>query len=369
MGTLRTLFALSVFFTHAWPGSPLIVGGQYAVQLFYVISGFLISYVLVEKKTYSNAKSFYGNRYLRLYPIYVVVALISLAALIASHRSSFLAVYRDAPPSAVALLMFSNMFLFGQDWIMFLGVHAHHLVFVKHFTDSDTLLFEGLVIHQTWTLGVELSFYLIAPFILPRRNVIFALLAMSIGLRAYLMYTGLGLQDPWTYRFFPTELALFLAGSLSHQLLLPLYRRIDAKNRHRLGVAATLGMVLVACSYSLVPLPQAVKVGVLFGSFILCVPLTFLFQNAHPFDAWIGNLSYPIYVGHILVFRVIGAVAEHLKIVDARILLILGTVFVIGFAILLDRFIAQPFESVRRRLRQPGKQSTPLYEKDLQVSG
>jgi peptidoglycan/LPS O-acetylase OafA/YrhL len=368
MGTLRTLFALSVFFDHARPGSPLLVGGQYAVQLFYVISGFLISYVLVERRTYANVTNFYVNRYLRLYPIYVVVALITLAALLATHRAGFITVFREAPVSATVLLVLSNLLLFGQDWIMFLGVQAHHLTFVKHFTDSDVLLFEGLITHQTWTLGVELTFYVIAPFVLPRRNLIFVLLAMSVGLRIYLMYIGLGFQDPWTYRFFPAELALFLAGALSHQLLLPLYRRLRESTQHRLAIVATAFMIFVAVAYFLVPVPQAVKLSVLFGSFIVLVPLTFLFQNFHPLDAWIGNLSYPIYVGHILVFRVLGIVAERLKITDATTLLVLGTIAVIGFAVLLDRGVAQPFESVRKRLRKPGKRSTPLNEKDLQAS-
>jgi len=127
MGSLRTIFAISVFFTHALPGASVLVGGRYAVQLFYVISGFLISYVLIAKKAYPDVKSFYVNRYLRLYPIYLVVALLTFAALIASHHASFIDVYRNSPPAAIAMLTFSNLFLFGQDWIMFLGVHSHHL--------------------------------------------------------------------------------------------------------------------------------------------------------------------------------------------------------------------------------------------------
>jgi len=64
MGTLRTLFAIAVVFAHSLGN--LLVGGRYAVQLFYMISGFLISYVLFERKTYPNIKSFYINRYLIL---------------------------------------------------------------------------------------------------------------------------------------------------------------------------------------------------------------------------------------------------------------------------------------------------------------
>jgi peptidoglycan/LPS O-acetylase OafA/YrhL len=48
MGTLRTLLAISVVFAHSF--GFVFVGGRNAVQLFYMISGFLISFVIVEKK-------------------------------------------------------------------------------------------------------------------------------------------------------------------------------------------------------------------------------------------------------------------------------------------------------------------------------
>jgi peptidoglycan/LPS O-acetylase OafA/YrhL len=72
MGILRTLLALSVVLIHTY--GQVFVTGQDAVQLFYVISGFLISYVLIEAKSYPELKFFYLNRYLRLYPIYFLVA-------------------------------------------------------------------------------------------------------------------------------------------------------------------------------------------------------------------------------------------------------------------------------------------------------
>jgi peptidoglycan/LPS O-acetylase OafA/YrhL len=78
VGLLGTLLALSVVFDRAAPAEELLVGGQIAVQCFYVMSGFLISYILVERRSYASIWAFYVNRYLRLYPIYFVVAILSL---------------------------------------------------------------------------------------------------------------------------------------------------------------------------------------------------------------------------------------------------------------------------------------------------
>lgn len=81
MGSLRTLFAIAVVFAHCY--GFVFVGGRNAVQLFYITSGFLMSYVLVEKKTYPKIKDFYINRYLRLYPIYFSVAILTLLSYVA----------------------------------------------------------------------------------------------------------------------------------------------------------------------------------------------------------------------------------------------------------------------------------------------
>ena len=227
MGTLRTLFAIAVVLAHSY--GFVFVGGKNAVQLFYMISGFLISYVLVERKVYKNTRSFYLNRYLRLYPIYFVVALLSLVAFVFAsaigNEVNFFKVYRDAPYAANILLVFSNATLFFQDWVMFSAVESKELVFSANFLKSDVVLYPALLVPQAWTLGVELTFYLMAPFILVRKNVLLLLLVLSIAVRAYLLYIGLGKSDPWTYRFFPAELALFLLGALAHQVLLPFYSK------------------------------------------------------------------------------------------------------------------------------------------------
>ncbi|WP_090201925.1 acyltransferase family protein [Pseudomonas asplenii] len=76
MGLLRTLLAISVIFAHSY--GFVLVGGQIAVQIFYMISGFLISFIIVEKKSYSTLKDFYLNRYLRIFPTYAIIATLTL---------------------------------------------------------------------------------------------------------------------------------------------------------------------------------------------------------------------------------------------------------------------------------------------------
>ena len=59
MGSLRTFLALTVVLSHSY--GYIFVGGRLAVQLFYIISGFLISYILLEANSYRSLKGFLVN--------------------------------------------------------------------------------------------------------------------------------------------------------------------------------------------------------------------------------------------------------------------------------------------------------------------
>ena len=359
MGTLRTLFAIAVVFAHTY--GFVLVGGKNAVQLFYMISGFLISYVLVERKTYSSIRSFYINRYLRLYPIYFLVALLSLLVFVFAAAIGkdvvFFQVYRDAPVAANILLVISNATIFFQDWVMFSAVEQKQLVFSADFFKSEVVLYPGLLVPQAWTLGVELAFYVIAPFVLARRRVLLLLLALSIALRVYLLYIGLGKSDPWTYRFFPAELALFLLGALAHQILLPIYRKtlpgggiLDA-----FASLSTYILIAVTLVYWLIPVRETIKTIFLFSVFLLLMPLTFEFQSRRRWDKWIGDLSYPIYISHMLIIFIVSLVLGRFGSVDKLLVSATVVVLTVGFSIVLNIFVGGPVESLRSRFRsKPG---------------
>ena len=356
MGTLRTLFAIAVVFAHTY--GFVLVGGKNAVQLFYMISGFLISYVLVERKTYSSIRSFYINRYLRLYPIYFLVALLSLLVFVFAAAIGkdvvFFQVYRDAPVAANILLVISNATIFFQDWVMFSAVEQKQLVFSADFFKSEVVLYPGLLVPQAWTLGVELAFYVIAPFVLARRRVLLLFLALSIALRVYLLYIGLGKSDPWTYRFFPAELALFLLGALAHQILLPIYRKTLPGGGGILDAFASLStyiLIAVTLVYWLIPVRETIKTIFLFSVFLLLMPLTFEFQSRRRWDKWIGDLSYPIYISHMLIIFIVTLALGWLGISNKLFISAAVVVLTVGLSIMLSIFVGGPVESLRGRFR------------------
>ena len=299
MGLVRMLLALAVVLAHC--DIAQMVGGRTAVRIFYLISGYLMSHILVERAAYASLGRFYANRWLRLFPLYWLVAAVTLGLFVLAPQipeaAAFFATYRQAGSWGALDLAVSNVTLFGQDWIMFTGVDHGQLRLVANFREAGLQMYQGLLVPQAWTLGVEISFYLIAPLVLVRRRWIYALLGLSLGARLYLFRLGLGQVDPWTYRFFPAELALFLCGALSHQLLKPRYERwLGAHLPGAARVATwTIASLIIGCA----ALPYAKASSyLLIGLCALAIPLLFEFQKGNRWDRFLGEFSYPVYIIH-----------------------------------------------------------------------
>ncbi len=350
MGIIRTLLALSVVLYHSWPGE-LFVGGANAVRLFYTISGFLISFILMESKRYNRVRDFYLSRYLRLFPVYFVVALTTLILYQTIGNDAFFATFANAPFGATVLLSLSNLAILGQDWVLFLGANSDGYFLARNFTQGQAPLWFGLLLPQAWSLSLELCFYAIAPFVLSKRRLLFGLFFASIAVRVALYVSGVGTTDPWTYRFFPSELSLFLAGSIAHQTLRPFYNKWFAQRTNGLSTIATFAMCSLIVFFPLVPIEAHAKDLLLLALFVIALPLLFSFQCNHIFDAKLGELSYPIYVVHVLVIWICTKSLPAFVDVDQKTISIVATIASIFAAALLVRCVAKPIERFRTTLK------------------
>jgi peptidoglycan/LPS O-acetylase OafA/YrhL len=223
--------------------------------------------------------------------------------------------------------------------------------------ESSPLLYQGLLVPQAWTLGVELTFYLIAPFVLPRRSLVYVLFAASLALRVFFILRGFGRFDPWSYRFFPTELALFLAGALSHQILLPFYRNTPILRSHAAAVMATAMLVAIALTFHLFALPTLPNNLALFALFLVLMPFAFIFQSSSAVDSWIGELSFSIYICHKLVIAMLALLAAELQQDRPYLFAWLCVLASAIFAAALNRLVATPVERIRSRFKRKGQGS------------
>ena len=154
---------------------------------------------------------------------------------------------------------------------------------------------------QAWTLGAELTFYLLAPLFVRSWRTGAVMLVASFGLRAFFVFRyGTGLDDIWTYAFAGTTFGFFMLGHLA-----------CLSGRHLakpwLGVVLTVGSFAVMAfggSYASFDTPRNFWISVLL--FSLAVPGLFEATKGVRWINALGDLSYPIYLVHTMVLVLIG---------------------------------------------------------------
>jgi peptidoglycan/LPS O-acetylase OafA/YrhL len=290
MGAIRLFLAIGVVVAHidgdllkplGMRADPMWVfnftGGR-AVLFFYVVSGFLMSYVLHEKYPAGGAgtRAFYRARFLRIYPLWWAVLLLSLVA--AALRTSM----ADRLPATLV----PATLLFGSDWLVAFWDYP------RQYWGSFPAGTEA-----GWTLGAELTFYVIAPFALRSRRAALALLAGSAAVRliAFLVVP----RDAqalviWTYFFFPSVLMFFMLGHFGYAI----------SRRFAPGTLASSLVLICAMALSAwSPDGPAndLSMHLSAGFFALALPGIFAAtKDSRVFNA-LGDLTYPLYLTHTLV--------------------------------------------------------------------
>ncbi|HZT87362.1 MAG TPA: acyltransferase [Stellaceae bacterium] len=362
MGLIRFLLALSVVVAHA-PSQKLmgftLLSGVTAVQAFYIISGFLITMILNERKEYRSPFNFYLSRYLRLWPPYIVVALITLV--VAKWRMEFVDLAKMDFVTQ-AFLWFSNVTLLLQDWFCFLRADNGHLSFTVSFGAAPPpLIVYYLLAPQCWTLGVEMSFYVVAPFVCRRWWGAVGLFGFGLAARVAIAQWQPPLQDPWLYRFAPAEMMLFASGSLSYFLGTYCDRRARPRKIIPAACMTLLSGLILANDYAMPWLAAHLpmywpRLYLMNGPVLVLVaaacPFLFKISRASRIDDFLGELSYPIYVSHWFLR---GEAIEHLSAPwDAGSLVYVAGV--IAFSVLLLVCVVFPVDRIRARFgaRVPG---------------
>ena len=144
---LRAIAVLAVLLFHA--GVPGLAGGYIGVDVFFVVSGYLITSLLVSEKETSGAislSSFYSRRVRRLLPVSAAVA---VSTLIASWFWLEPIRFRSLANDVLAVATFSSNFLFahrGADYLQ------------STFPPSP--------LQHYWSLAVEEQFYVVWPVLI-----------------------------------------------------------------------------------------------------------------------------------------------------------------------------------------------------------
>jgi peptidoglycan/LPS O-acetylase OafA/YrhL len=282
---LRAVAVLSVLGFHGF--SPALPGGFVGVDIFFVISGYLISSIIFESLEQGRFSyvEFYSRRIRRIFPALIVVLLFSYAAgWLVLFPEEFRALGKHTASGAGFL---SNLFLYRE----------------RGYFDSSAAAKPLL---HLWSLGVEEQFYIVWPLLLGlvwrrRFGLVGTTVAVALASFACNLYIVQHDSDAAFYSPLTRFWELMLGGLLAYWQL--------HRPRGGDGLAnwpALVGAALIAGSLLLInktrPFPGWWALLPTVGTCLLIrANPTGWFNRiilGNPLAVWIGKISYPLYLWH-----------------------------------------------------------------------
>jgi len=283
---LRAVSILAVVAYHAGPR--LVPGGFIGVDIFFVISGFLISRIILSQIRIGRFRllDFYARRVRRIFPALAVV-------LLATYALGWL------------LLMPQDFALLGDNIVAGAGF-VSNLFQLRHVGYFDPDMAENPLLHL-WSLGIEEQFYIVWPLVLLlagariKNSWIFGIAAVSFA-SSLLVYLG---YSQWSfYAPIPRAWELLVGGLAAYHFVSRPKGLLTSPGRHAdltglagvalIGAAAFLYQrsILFPGLYALLPTIGAVLVIISGGSWINRTVLSSRVM------VWFGLISYPLYLWH-----------------------------------------------------------------------
>jgi len=384
MGVLRLYLALCVVAKHCGLLFPWTAhNGLQAVEIFFLISGF---YMALIASRYEAASEFYASRFLRIFMPYwcILAGVVVFCAVLGITTGKWL----DLAPFAnystdvnglagVLAAGFSNITAFGIDWFCFLTHDAgQSLSFSANALDSQSPLSQYIVINPAWSIGVELTFYLSVPWLNRCSTKTLVGLASLSLLSRIVAFEWFGLiHDPWTYRFTPFAMAMFILGMIccrvsrdaEPRVLKVVAERLPAfMKNYVFQVVCLLGGFWFSTQITFALSSFAATRYANLVSYLVwaaLIPSIFALTKSNKLDRWIGELSYPVYLVHYSVLSLIAAVYTRVAWLPVEAKALVVSLISIAISVVLLQKIIGPLE--RRRsawakalVRIGGRQST-----------
>jgi peptidoglycan/LPS O-acetylase OafA/YrhL len=279
------------------------------VDLFFVLSGFLITGLLMDSRQAEGYfKKFYVRRAFRIVPAYAVLL---IAYWLTSHWTGITPAAREwllegCPPLWSCLIFFQN--------------------YMMGYAESST----GKFLSSTWSLAVEEQFYLILPLVVrvcSGRLLWLALMSMFFigwGVKAWLFMAGVSAASVWMP--LPCRLDAFMAGSLGAVFIKDILNSQACQwlGAHHLSITLTgfaiffgISIAMPVLGFRWLALGGATLTAVVFG---VVVASSAVATNSfawhflcHPWLVGLGTISYGMYLFHMPINGVLHALVRQAK--------------------------------------------------------
>lgn len=347
---LRFFAFFIVFISHAilfiWDGKLFLAQGDLGVSFFFVLSGFLITFLLYFEKEsdrgYIKLTHFYARRILRIWPVYFMVILLSIL---------------------LAQINFANLpFEIGfnpESFPWFLGFITNFYI-ISHGSVSAALA-------VLWSISVEEQFYLVWPLIVSyiKKKYLPLLLVGIIIFATIFRYLNFDNYKVVSYS------TLSVVGDLAIGALFGFFAFHKPYFNEQMALFFTkkkiifLYSLLASCIFikmfpgifiqeNLIPLYTAIF-PVVFSFLFACIIIEQNYSNHSFFKAsknrhitYLGKISYGLYAYHSIVIAIVFSTLRTYNINSPLLITILSFMGTIGIAHISYSFIEKKIINLKR---------------------
>ena len=333
---LRAYAVGIVLFSHFWFSSVLAGAG---VRLFFAISGFLITGILLSARDNGGSFKaavgrFYARRTLRIFPAYYA-------------------------------LLFAT-WLFGDSEVR--ETIWWHLTYTSNFLAMVRGKW-GYMVGHLWSLSVEEQFYLVWPLLillLPARALLPMVVSLIVGGLATRLAFCLAGSDPIAIAAFtPMQFDVIGAGAL---LAILRHRRVAVQPSRAAHLAALMGLLVAVAVAVLWPDDSSASYEALFAT-ASAAPIVWLLLQAsadrpgaarillaNPVVLYLGKISYGIYLYHLLAHAAMNKLLDAIGLPHppfGPLLFLVDAPTTVLVAALSWRFFEAPILELKRFFRDP----------------
>ncbi len=293
---LRALSILFVIFYHAKisvGSSQILAGGLLGVDIFFVISGYLITLIILKEYQTTdsfNIVNFYKRRIRRIIPVYLFIIGVSI-------------------PFAWFILLPNDLIDYSKSILYSLSFISNFYFYFENFSyDNNSSLLKPFL--HTWSLSVEEQFYLIIPFLilfLIKFRINFFLILIILFCVSLLIFL---FNKDIAYNFYllPSRAWQIIAGAIiAYSELNKKFNIYSNRIKNFLILTGILLILISGLFYNKLPFSfPLTNVLVVFGSSLI---IKYSYQNnkivkilSFRIFTFVGVISYSLYLWHFPLF-------------------------------------------------------------------
>jgi len=275
--------------------------GKHSVYFFFVLSGFLITHLIVqEKKKFGvfDFQKFYMRRVLRIWPLYYII--IGLSLFVIPFISAYFRLFETFPNTYYKTVL-------ATDYSSPKAI-LYYLGFLSNYGLSEGITLVGG--SQTWSVSIEEQFYLFWPvlllFVFRIKPYLWLLSSIIlIFILNFFLKVDFFAVFRYEYLFIGCIGGLFINSSY--------FKKISPIIDKKIFYIINLLIILILSFFSVFDkYMQSFVISIFFLSFIILTVNNHFYFRSKIFDE-MGKISYGIYMYHPFIMFLVFPVLEYLK--------------------------------------------------------